>query len=830
MSIEIEAEEAAEILLRRRLARSSMVEFARYLSPAEPPALHHQLICDALDAVVDGRLRRLMIFCPPGSAKSTFASVYFPAFFLGKHPKKSIICASYGEGLSTSFGRKVRNIVDGRDYGYLFNTKLSEDSRAKGEWETNEGGSFFSAGVGTGITGRRADCLTGGTEVITRQGVKRIDELNVSAESCYILSYDREPVFARVLATLSRESEEYFRIHTQSGRVVEATGRHRIYTEGGYVEARDIAEGDVLLSLVSEGVCTDGIRVQEEAQAKFPRFLHNLMCRFPHERIKRSSSEKVQDLRGANNKEKDGSVLQRFMPFHSLGEAWGKKGNAEGYFLRILRDFVQAAQQFYAVLRYGVQEWRTCAAYDGGEQSVMARWDEPATGAVSFCKNIPNNSSEDRRTGFWMLRDLFQQRETSRPPHKYEPIRQSVDESGDVVRALPSEMARRRAFKAEEDAVVMVERVCEPAKVYDIQVEGTECFFANGVLVHNCGIIDDPVKGRKEADSELNRNETWEWYRSDFISRLKPNACQAVIQTRWHENDLSGRILPDGWNGESGEFMGFDGQVWTVICIPAQARAYDILGRKPGEWLWTEWFNEAFWEETKKIQTATDYRNWNSLYQQTPQPDAGTFFQREWFKRYKVGNEPEQLSVYGASDYAVSDGKGDFTEHGIAGFDNNEDLYFLDWWSGQKTPDVWIDEELRMAQRHNPYVWVAEGGPIRRSIEPFLLKRKREKSIYFRTEWIVSNRDKASNARGFQALASMGKVYIPFTEWGEELLNELVRFIPGTNYKDDKVDVCGLFGRIVDQVYGPSKMLETAEPILDMWGRPLQSDNNWKTS
>jgi len=472
----ITEEQAALILQSRRNARIKFSDYCRYISPDEPPATHHEILCDALDDVIEGRCRRLMVFMPPGSAKSTYSSVKFPSYFLGRFPTKSIICGSYGEGLATAFGRKVRNIVTSSDYSELFETTLSEDSRAKGEWETQLGGSYFACGVGSGVTGRRA----------------------------------------------------------------------------------------------------------------------------------------------------------------------------------------------------------------------------------SF------------------------------------------------------------------------------------------------------GIIDDPVKGRKEADSELVRDETWDWYRADFLTRLKPNSAQVIIQTRWHEDDLSGRILPDDWNGESGEFEGFDKQMWRVICLPAQARENDILGREVGEWLWLDYFHKEFWEETKSIQTSKDYRNWNSLYQQTPQPDSGVFFKREWFKRYNLGDEPP-LSIYGASDYAVSEGAGDATEHGIGGFDIDHDLYFTDWWHGQTTPDKWIEEQLRLANRHKPNVWLAEVGVIRRAVEPFLKKQMSESDTYFRIEWMPHVGDKAANARSFQALASLGKVYIPNTEWGDELLTQLVKFIPNTNFKDDKVDVCGLFGRILDQAFAPSK-------------------------
>ena len=492
-------EEIARIVLQRRAARENFAEFCKYLSPDEPPAKHHLLICDALDKIIDGKIRRLMIFLPPGSAKSTYASVKFPAYFLGRFPEKSIICGSYGEGLSTSFGRKVRNMVDSGEYGTLFKTRLAEDSKSKGEWATSEGGSYYSCGVGSGVTGRRAQLL----------------------------------------------------------------------------------------------------------------------------------------------------------------------------------------------------------------------------------------------------------------------------------------------------------------------------------------VCDDLVKGRKEADSEGIRNDTWDWYRADALTRLKPDSSQIHIMTRWHENDICGRILPDDWNGESGDFKGFDGQTWKVICLPAQARKNDILGRKEGEWLWTEYFHKEFWEETKRIQTSKDQRNWTALYQQTPQPESGAFFQRDWFNRYELGKEPE-LAMYAASDYAVSDGKGDFTEHGIGGFDKNDDLYFTDWWFGQESPDIWIREQLRLAKKHKPYVWGAEVGVIRRAVEPFLNKAKKKNRVYFRQEWFSHIGDKGANARSFQALAASGQVYIPYSEWGDRLLNQLVRFVPNTNYQDDAVDVCGLFGRILESSFAPTEMKIIKKEPVDNYGFDDEPSAAWK--
>jgi len=147
-------------------------------------------------------------------------------------------------------------------------------------------------------------------------------------------------------------------------------------------------------------------------------------------------------------------------------------------------------------------------------------------------------------------------------------------------------------------------------------------------------VIDDPVKGREQADSQTIREKTWEAYTSDLRTRLKPNGWILLIQTRWHEDDLAGRILPDDWDGESGYVTAKDGEEWYVVCLQAQCeREDDPLGREIGEWLWTDWFSPEHWAQEKLSQGS---RNWESLYQQRPKPLEGSIIKRIWPKRYNT--------------------------------------------------------------------------------------------------------------------------------------------------------------------------------------------------
>lgn len=212
---------------------------------------------------------------------------------------------------------------------------------------------------------------------------------------------------------------------------------------------------------------------------------------------------------------------------------------------------------------------------------------------------------------------------------------------------------------------------------------------------------------------------------------------------------------------------------------------------------------------------------------QSPIAQGDALFKREDFKRYDIDDVPEFLNKFGASDYAVTHEDGDYTEHGVGGFDEDENLYFVDWWSGQTSPDIWIDEEIDLMEEHKPFCWVAEAGVIRRSIEPFLVKRMEQRKSYCNLEWLPSNKNKVVNSTAFRGLVSMGKVYIPTTDWGDSLIEQLIRFPYGTF--DDKVDVCGIFGRILDQTWAAHVSTKQPKKKRDRYAFKENNGSNWKT-
>ena len=321
---------------------------------------------------------------------------------------------------------------------------------------------------------------------------------------------------------------------------------------------------------------------------------------------------------------------------------------------------------------------------------------------------------------------------------------------------------------------------------------------ADGVM------IDDPVKNREDADSPQIQQKTVDEYNDSIMTRLKPGAWVMIIQTRWNEMDLSGTILPDDYKGESGMIKCKDGMMWHVVNIPAKAeRPDDPLGRKPGEYLWTDWFPPRHWQQYEKSDTREGRRLWSSLYQQRPTPEGGGDFKREDFNWYSPGEEPQKMHLFGASDYAVTEKGGDFTEHGLWGLDGDRKLWLLEGWSGQVETDVGVSAFLDMVEKyqkhpeHEMVQWINEGGVIDKAVRPLINLMMRERDVFIDVRTLPSMADKRAKCRAFGGRTSAKSVWLPRTAWAEDMVTQLIAMPAGRH--DDKADVAGLIGRWIDK-------------------------------
>jgi predicted phage terminase large subunit-like protein len=289
-------------------------------------------------------------------------------------------------------------------------------------------------------------------------------------------------------------------------------------------------------------------------------------------------------------------------------------------------------------------------------------------------------------------------------------------------------------------------------------------------------LIDDPLKDREEAESERRRDTVWNWYTSTAYTRLQKGGAIIVIQTRWHEDDLAGRLLAAQAEGKDS---------WTHLDLPALSG--DVA-------LWPEEYPK---EVLERIRDNIGPRDWSALYQQQPAPDEGALFKRDWFRYYT--DAPKELNIYAASDYAVTNAGGDYTVHIIAGVDPNDNIYLLDLWREQTSADVWIESAIDLAAIHKPLIWGEEGGVIIKSIGPALTKRQEERRVYYAREPLPSMANKEARAQSISARYAMGKVYHPANApWLADLEREMLSF-PYAKH-DDQVDALSLLGRLLTEI------------------------------
>lgn len=302
-------------------------------------------------------------------------------------------------------------------------------------------------------------------------------------------------------------------------------------------------------------------------------------------------------------------------------------------------------------------------------------------------------------------------------------------------------------------------------------------------------IIDDPIKV-DDADNEKERERVNKRLVGTIASRRNSrNTPIVIVMQRLAHMDMAGFVLEGGL-----------GEEFYHLNLPA------ITDWK-GDNERSLWPAKHTLKELKRM-LLTNRRVTMSQYMQDPSPDEGTFFEVSKIKRFRLGEEPTRLVKYGAGDFAVTADDGDWTEHGIAGFDYKDDLWFLDWFEGQVRLDVGVREMFRLMAENDPVLWMSEKGVIRRASEGYIEAEQKRTKNYFKIEWIAATKSKAVNAKAFQAMVEQGKIHIPYGEWGDALIEQLAKFTGKDDDRDDKVDVCGLFGRSLNTTFGPGQYQE----------------------
>lgn len=308
-------------------------------------------------------------------------------------------------------------------------------------------------------------------------------------------------------------------------------------------------------------------------------------------------------------------------------------------------------------------------------------------------------------------------------------------------------------------------------------------------------VVDDPIKDAKEAESLTIRDDVWQWFTRVMSSRLHGASWLVVIMTRWHEDDLVGRLT----DRKNKHYKASVAKQWHVINIPAiqdDPEMASILGKKVGDALWPERFPLTLLETVKAMNPVA----FSAMYQGKPTPPEGAFFKRQDIFTYDSPDElPKRLVYYGAGDLAVSpERNADSSVVGTVGVDESDTVWVMPglYWD-KRAADESVEEIIdQCAQWHwSDSFW--EKGQLDRAVGPFLEKRAMERAVVLNMQRFPATGSKAFRASSIRGRMRMGKVKFPsFAPWWERALDQLLKFTgSGDDAEDDFADFIAMIGQ-----------------------------------
>ncbi len=591
----------------REMATDSFMVFANHVYENFIEGEHHRIIAEKLERVARGELKRLIINMPPRHSKSEFASFLMPAWFLGRNPKLKIIQATHNTELAVRFGRKVRDLIDDPQYKEIFpNTNLKEDNKGAGKWGTDKGGEYFAAGVGAAVTGRGADlfiiddphseqdamsesafdnayewytsgprqrlqpgasiilvmCMTGDTPVLMADGVEK--PLRDVQPGDIVVTYDKGRLStAKINNWQSSGVDSVFKVLTQSGRTLRANERHPflVKEEGTvkWVKLRDLSPGMELVSLRD----ATGLLGQKQNRG-FAR----------HAKAESLTTGKTQT---------------------PLAASWGIMGSGS-----VLNAQLIIAQAQY--LRKVCADLATIK-----ETSAKKTRYTPARIALSIATELLLSNtrtwfSSEKIDAMFAGANLAQKTLALTGPENYVSTTATRQERSEASYAttvtLPSGMERTLRHSAPQQSIsnFTTDRVVSivpdgDEEVFDVEVDRTENFIANGIVSHN---------------------------------------------TRWGKKDLTGRLLAQ----QSADPMS---DQWEVVEFPALLPS--------GNPLWPEFWDK---DSLLSIKASLPVQKWSAQWQQQPTSTGSAIIRREWWKEWEKEKIPPLKYIIQAYDTAFS--------------------------------------------------------------------------------------------------------------------------------------------------------------------------------
>lgn len=813
-------------------ARRSLHEFVRQawhvLEPAEPfvDNWHIGAICEHLEAASRRQLRRLIVNIAPRHTKSLLFSVCWNAWHWATTPSERFFYTTYRNDLSLRDANNCRTLIKSpwyqRNWGDKF--KIVSDQDAKYRFETDKRGSRFSTSVEGGMTGEGGDCIPAGVMVATQSGDIAIDALHALECPPKVLTWNigkGRHEYRSIQATRKvRSSKPLYRLRTSSGRTLVCTEDHRVLTADGFRQAKVVRSGDFL---AVQGNGQDPVLMVRGHEREEAARGHQDSCRWCSGVLLRDQVQggqggvlgqavEVRDLRSGCGQAPD--VL--------WAEVLAKPGQAgDSGDVLLVPDSVQG-QAYTSVLQpiLRVQGAR-------GEDDRVRELELPSRGVV-----LPGG---DAQAGPLAVRGMQVQgihgsgggwqdhQQPTSPSHQRNQAGQPTGELGHTVRVMPPDAPQGL------EEVVLVERLCgQSHEVYDLQVEGNHNFYAGGVLVHNCLVLDDPHNAR-EAESEVERQNVKDFVDRAWSSRVNNprTSVKVVVMQRLHEDDVTAHLL----RKEAG---------WERLVLPTEyvptTRVFFNGKRDPrtveGQLLWPQRFGEKEVAEAKA--DLGDY-GFAAQHQQSPSARSAGMFNTKKLREAMVKFRPTQCVRMRGWDLAATVKKDSKRTAGVLMSKDEHGAYYIEHVTlGKWTPDERNATILgrTKADGHEVMVKVEHEGGSSGEDQAIGISRL---LAGYSVEFIKVSGDKAVRADPFAAQCNAGNVHIVDDgTWDvETYLSELAGFPEGV-YKD-QVDASSLaFNQLAPMEVsteapegsGVRPRVPSDEEMND-WRRKLPGDSDW---
>lgn len=290
-------------------------------------------------------------------------------------------------------------------------------------------------------------------------------------------------------------------------------------------------------------------------------------------------------------------------------------------------------------------------------------------------------------------------------------------------------------------------------------------------------VLDDPIRGHEEALSSSALDKQWDWFHSEFRTRLVPSGRELIVSTRWAKKDIAGRLLAT------------EGDTWTVLRLPMLAdSADDPLGRAIGEPLWPEWFPSGRIAELQRSPLL-----WATQFQQTPLDDSGAWIGNEHI--VYEDSAPERLTYVIGVDLALTVGRGDYTALVVAGLDEQRKLHVVHVERARVSPDETVARLHALNAQYEPADVLIDDDNASKVFTRLLYELSRTKHgrpIPLRPQ-PIRGKDKETRAASLRGFFLNDSVRIVRAPWNAALHAELLSFPSGEH--DDQVDALSLIGR-----------------------------------